>query len=65
MRFGATKEQCISYVSSRSAEILGLKDLGTVENGKLASFSVWNKDPFELDAFPKMVFGEGRLIHEE
>jgi imidazolonepropionase-like amidohydrolase len=65
MRFGATKEQCVSYVSSRSAEILGLNDLGTVEKGKLASFSVWNKDPFEMDSYPKMVFGEGKLIHEE
>ncbi|MCL6014191.1 MAG: amidohydrolase [Candidatus Thermoplasmatota archaeon] len=65
MRFGATKEQCVSYVSSRPAEILGLNDLGTVEKGKLASFSVWNKDPFELDAYPKSVFGEGKLVHEE
>ena len=65
MRFGATKEQCISYVSSKPAEILGLDDLGTVEKGKLASFSVWNKDPFELDAYPTMVFGEGNLVHQE
>jgi imidazolonepropionase-like amidohydrolase len=65
MRFGSTKEQCISYVSSRPAEILGLNNLGTVEKGKLASFSLWNKDPFDLDAFPKMVFGEGQLVHEE
>jgi imidazolonepropionase-like amidohydrolase len=65
MRFGATKEQCVSYVSSRPAEILGLKDLGTVEKGKLASFSLWTKDPFEMDAYPKMVFGEGKIVHEE
>lgn len=65
MRFGATKEQCISYVSSRPAQILGLDDLGTVENGKLASFSVWNKDPFEMGAYPTMVFGEGNLVHQE
>ena len=65
MRFGATKEQCISYVSSRPAEILGLSNMGTVEKGKLASFSVWNKDPFELDAYPTMVFGEGNLVYRE
>ena len=62
MRFGATKEQCISYVSSRPAQILGLENLGTVEKGKLASFSLWNKDPFQFDAYPKMVFGEGKLL---
>ena len=65
MRFGASKEECISYVSSRPAQILGLDNLGTVEPGKLASFSIWNKDPFELDAYPAMVFGEGKLVHSE
>jgi Imidazolonepropionase and related amidohydrolases len=62
MRFGATKEDCISYVTSKPAQILGLDRLGTVEKGKLASFSVWNKDPFQLDAYPKMVFGEGKTL---
>ncbi len=62
MRFGATKEQCVSYVTSKPAEILGLNKLGTVEKGKLASFSVWNKDPFQFDAYPKMVIGEGKTL---
>ncbi len=65
MRFGATREQCISYVSSMPAKILGLDNLGTVETGKLASFSIWNKDPFELDAFPTLVLGEGKIVHQE
>lgn len=62
MRFGATKEDCISYVTSKPAQILGLDRLGTIEKGKFASFSVWNKDPFQLDAYPKMVFGEGKTL---
>lgn len=65
LRFGATKEQCISYVSSRPAEILGLDNLGTIEKGKLASFSVWNNDPFVLGSYPKIVFGEGKIVHQE
>lgn len=65
LRFGATKEQCISYLTSRSAEILGLTNLGTVEKEKLASFSVWSGDPFSLDSYPKLVIGEGKeLVHE-
>ncbi len=62
MRFGATKEECVSYVTSRPAQILGLDKLGTIEKGKLASFSVWNKDPFQFDAYPNMVFGEGKTL---
>ena len=65
MRFGATKEQCISYLTSRPAEILGLTDLGTLEPEKLASFSVWSGDPFSMESYPKLVIGEGKeLLHE-
>ncbi len=65
MRFGATKEQCISYLTSRPAEILGLTDLGTLEPEKLASFSLWSGDPFSMESYPKLVIGEGKeLLHE-
>ncbi len=65
MRFGATKEQCVSYVTSRPAEILGLDNLGTLENGKLASLTVWNKDPFQFDSFARTVIGEGKTLISE
>ncbi|MGP6293530.1 amidohydrolase family protein [Caldiplasma sukawensis] len=65
MRYGASKEQCISYLTSRPAEILGLNNLGSIETGKLASFSIWNKDPFLLDSYPKVVVGEGKFLVEE
>ena len=65
MRFGATKEQCISYLTSRPAEILGLTDLGTLEPEKLASFSVWSGDPFSMESYPKVVIGEGKELLSE
>lgn len=65
MRFGATREQCISYLTSRPAEILGLSDLGTIEPEKLASFSVWNGDPFSMGSYPKLVIGEGKELLSE
>ena len=65
MRFGATKEQCISYLTSRPAEILGLTDLGTLEPEKLASFSVWSGDPFSMESYPKLVIGEGKELLRE
>ncbi len=65
MRFGATREQCISYLTSRPAEILGLTDLGTVEPDKIASFSVWNGDPFSMDSYPRLVIGEGKELVNE
>ncbi|MGP6206897.1 amidohydrolase family protein [Cuniculiplasma sp. SKW3] len=65
MRFGASREECISYITSRSAEILGLTDLGTIENGKLASFSVWEGDPFSFQGHPKLVIWEGKTLYSE
>ncbi len=65
MRFGASREECISYLTSRPAEILGLNDLGTIEEGKLASFSVWEGDPFTFEGHPKLVIGEGRTVYSE
>lgn len=62
MRFGASREECISYLTSRPAEILGLKDLGVIENGNKASLTLWNGDPFSLESYPVRVIGEGKLL---
>ncbi|MEF8824577.1 MAG: hypothetical protein V5B78_12340 [Desulfohalobiaceae bacterium] len=43
---------------------MGLQDvLGTLEQGKWASFICWNGDPFHLASYPVAVYGEGRLLH--
>ncbi len=65
LRFGLSKEDAISKLTSEPAEILGISDLGTVQQGKIASFSVWNNDPFSLDAHPVSVFAEGREVYSE
>lgn len=60
---GMSAVDAINLVTRRNAEILGIDDaLGTVEEGKLASIVVWNRDPLHLAAFPQAVFAEGRQI---
>lgn len=65
MRFGLSREDSISKLTREPAEILGIKDLGTVQQGKLASFSIWNTDPFSLEAHPVNVFAEGNEVYSE
>lgn len=62
LRYGLTKEQSVSLISGNAAEILGCDDIGILERGRMASFTVWNKDPFSLDAWPLAVVGEGRTL---
>jgi len=62
LRYGMSREEAISLITGRNAEILGVSDvLGSVEEGKWASLVVWNRDPFELDSFPVLVLGEGEV----
>jgi imidazolonepropionase-like amidohydrolase len=65
-RAGISKQQAIELISRRNAEILGLsKILGTLEKGKWASFTCWNRDPFDLTSYPVAVYGEGKLLYSE
>lgn len=65
MRFGMTKEEAISKVTRETAEIIGAEDIGQVKEDYLASLVVWEGDPFSLTGYPKMVVGEGSIVHEE
>lgn len=65
LRFGLSKEAAISKLTSEPAQILGIDNLGTLSKGKLASFSVWNNDPFQLDSHPVTVFAEGKEVYSE
>jgi imidazolonepropionase-like amidohydrolase len=66
LRHGYSKQDAVELISRRNAEILGIADtLGTLEEGKLASFSCWNGDLFDLSSYPVKVFGEGRLLFAE
>ncbi|MBT8373184.1 MAG: hypothetical protein KJO34_19620 [Deltaproteobacteria bacterium] len=39
------------------------KQLGTLANGKWASFICWRGDPFDLTNYPVAVYGEGNLLY--
>lgn len=63
-RFGMSKQECLSLITLRNAQILGLDDvLGALEPGKWASLVVWSGDPFSLDAYPTLVIGEGKELY--
>jgi len=64
-RFGMSKAECISIITSANARILGIDNiLGTVEKGKLASLIVWNGDPFSLESYPITVIAEGEIVYK-
>ncbi len=65
MRFGLTKEQAISKLTKEAAEIIGARSLGQVRDGYKASLVVWSGDPFDVASYPKLVIGEGRVVHQE
>ncbi len=62
LKFGMSREEAIAKLTREPAEILDLPDLGSIKEGKLASFTVWNKDPFEIDAQPSTIVAEGNII---
>jgi len=62
---GLSEREAISLITYKNAKILGIDDiLGTIEPGKLASLIVWDRNPFDLAAFPKMVIAEGKIIRQ-
>jgi len=66
LRCGLDKDRAIQVVTRQNARILGLDPfLGTLEEGKWASFVCWNGDPFDLSSYPVAVYGEGRLLFSE
>ena len=63
--FGMKEEEAIGMITHKNAKILGIDDkLGSLEPGKLASLSVWDKDPLHLGAYPTMVMAEGAVLRE-
>jgi imidazolonepropionase-like amidohydrolase len=64
-RFGMNKAEAIGLITKENVDIIGVKELGTLEKGKWASLVLWNGDPFSLDSYPIQVIGEGKVIYEE
>ncbi|MEM3851749.1 MAG: amidohydrolase family protein [Methanomassiliicoccales archaeon] len=61
-RCGMSREEAISTITGRTADILGLEGLGRIAKGGYASLLVWNSDPFSLEAWPTTVIGEGKVL---
>jgi imidazolonepropionase-like amidohydrolase len=66
LRAGYSEQQVIELVSRKNAEILGIqKWVGTLEQGKWASFICWGGSPFYLGSYPVAVYGEGKIRYSE
>ncbi len=58
---GLSAEQALRALTLSAAEIHGVADrLGSIEPGKIANLVVFEKNPFEEKAQPKLVFIDGR-----
>jgi imidazolonepropionase-like amidohydrolase len=63
--FGMKEEEAVSLISYKNAAILGIDDiLGSVEPGKLASLTVWDRNPLQMAAYPNCVMAEGKVIRK-
>jgi imidazolonepropionase-like amidohydrolase len=65
LRFGMSKAEAISHVTSATAHIIGAEGIGSVKKGYKSSMVVWSGDPFDLTSHPSMVIGEGRILVEQ
>jgi imidazolonepropionase-like amidohydrolase len=65
LRLGLSKSNAISKITSESAGILGIENLGQIKEGFKASLIVWNGDPFSLTSYPILVVGEGKIVYKE
>jgi imidazolonepropionase-like amidohydrolase len=65
LRFGMSKAEAISKITSEAAEIIGVNNIGQVKPGFKASFVVWNGDPFSLSSYPVLVIAEGKTVYHE
>jgi imidazolonepropionase-like amidohydrolase len=63
--FGMKEEEAISIITLKNAAILGIDDiLGSVEPGKMASLTVWDKNPLHMGAYPRCVMAEGKVLRK-
>ncbi|MFZ0327865.1 MAG: amidohydrolase family protein [Nitrososphaeraceae archaeon] len=65
LRFGLSKADAISKITSEAAEIIGIRYIGQLKPGFRSSFVVWNGDPFSLSSYPILVVAEGNMVYKE
>jgi len=62
---GAGEEDALKMITINPAKIMELdKDYGSIEEGKVANISVWDKHPFSSTAKCQLVFAEGKIVYE-
>ncbi len=62
---GAGEEEALKMITINPAKIMELdKDYGSIEEGKVANISVWDKHPFSSTAKCELVFAEGQIVYE-
>ncbi|MBL8029286.1 MAG: amidohydrolase family protein, partial [Fibrobacteres bacterium] len=63
---GMKEAEALALITSVNADILGIGDrVGRIEKGLLASMLVWDRDPLRLDAIPKVVIAEGKILSHQ
>ena len=65
LRFGLSKPDAISKITSEAADIIGAQNIGQVKPGYKASLIVWNGDPFSFSSYPILVIGEGQIVYKD
>lgn len=65
LRFGLSKSDAISKITSEAADIIGAQNIGQVKPGYKASLIVWNGDPFSFSSYPILVIGEGQIVYKD
>lgn len=62
MRFGLSRGDAISKVTSETAGIVGAENIGAIKKGYDASMLLWNGDPFSMEGYPEVIVGEGVIL---
>jgi len=63
---GMKEAEALALITSVNADILGIGDrVGRIEKNLLASMLVWDRDPLRLDALPKVVIAEGKILSHQ
>lgn len=58
-------ERAIRWISSNAAKALGIADVtGSLEPGKMADVTLWDRNPFSVYAQAQKVFIDGALVYD-
>ena len=64
-RFGVSRAEAISRITSDAVDIFGISDIGQIRPGFKSSFVIWNGDPFSIVNYPIVVIAEGKIAFQE